>query len=179
MYLAQSKKKQNTKSKTDNPRFINGFTVLELLIVIMTMFLVFTVGMANLRGFQRRRVLEGAVVQVKSHLRLAQEMAISGAKPPACSALKLESITFQRDVTTPTIYHIRARCTDFVNPTINVPVATYDLDPEFAGINIGSTALVTFLTLGKGVLSDVNLSLSQPETGATQTVTITKGGEIR
>lgn len=175
MYSARIKNK-NAKHKSER-LLITGFTILELLIVVVTMVLVFSVGMANFRGFQRRRALEGAVIRVKSHLRLAQEMATSGAKPSACAALKLDSITFQRDVTTSTIYHIRARCTDGAT-TINSPISTYNLDPEFNGINITDTTLVTFLTLGRGVVGSPIITLSQPSTGASIPITISSGGEI-
>jgi prepilin-type N-terminal cleavage/methylation domain-containing protein len=156
-----------------------GYTLIELLIAVMIMFLVFGLGMANLRGYQRQRVLEGAVAQVKGHLRLAQQMAQSGVKPAGCGALKLESITFQRDTGDNTTYHIRAVCTDHVNPLTTVPVQTYNLDPNFPGVNITNTTPVAFLALGKGVAGNVTITLSQSTTGQSRNIVITRGGEIR
>lgn len=156
-----------------------GFTLIELLIVILTMFLIFTVGMANYRDFQRRKALEGAVSRVKSHLRLAQEMAMSGAKPADCitSNLTLLNITFQLDSTT--TYSIHGLCTDGVTPALYQHFgADYDLLPEYPEIEITGPSTVVFNVLGKGVVSNATLRLTQTSTSAITDIVITKGGEI-
>ena len=162
MYSARSSKKSQLTS--GKRFFISGFTVLELLIAIVTMSLLFTVGMAGFRGFQRRRVLEGAAVRVKSHLRLAQEMTLSGFKPATCASMSLVSIIFMRDGADSTKYLIKAQCTDGVN-TNDYDVSAYSLAPEYSGVNINSTQQVLFLPLGKGVKDYREVNLFQTETG--------------
>lgn len=156
-----------------------GYTLIELLIAVMIMFLVFGLGMANLRGYQRQRVLEGAVTQVKGHLRLAQQMAQSGIKPTGCGALKLESITFRRDLTLTSTYHIRAVCTNHDDISTTVLVQTYNLQRNFPGVVITTADTVTFLALGKGVAGNVTVTLSQSTTGQSRQIVVTRGGEIR
>jgi type II secretory pathway pseudopilin PulG len=170
MYSAQGKKKYQNKLLTKS-----GFTLIELLVVIVTMFIVFSVGMANYRDFQRRKILEGAVNRVKSHLRLAQEMALSGTKPADCvtSNLALLNVTFQKDSTT--TYSIQGLCSDGVLHSYG---ATYSLEPDYIDIVITGPGSVVFNTLGRGVVSDVTFVLSQTSTGEFNNIKITKGGEI-
>jgi hypothetical protein len=146
------------------------------------MFIVFSVGMENYRDFQRRKTLEGAVNRVKSHLRLAQEMALSGTKPADCvtSNLALVNVTFQRDSTI--TYSIHGLCTDGINPPALYSYdASYSLEPDYTGIEITGPLLIEFNTLGRGVKTDVDLiyTLTQPTTGNLDNITVTKGGEIK
>ena len=59
----------------------SGFTLIELMVVMLIMSLLFGLGFANFRDFQRRQILEGAVRAVKGDLRYAQELALAGRKP--------------------------------------------------------------------------------------------------
>ncbi len=180
MYSARNKNIKLHKKFRLSRSAKRGFTLIELLIVIITMFLIFSVGMANYREFQRRKALEGAVTRVKSHLRLAQEMAMSGAKPADCisSNLTLLNITFRIDSTT--TYSIHGLCTDGVNPPALYQHlgASYNLLPEYPEIGITGPAMVVFNVLGKGVVSDATLRLTQTSTGTIKDIVITRGGEI-
>ena len=73
--------------RAGNFQLNNGFTLIELMTVIMTMALLFSLGYANYRDFQRRQVLEGAVREFKTDLRLAQQLALTGVKEAGCGVL--------------------------------------------------------------------------------------------
>jgi len=90
-----------------------GFTLLELLVVIMTMTLLFGLTYANFRDFQRRQYLESAERQVEADLRLAQQLALSGRKPDTtpdnvCESRVLHGYRFHR--TNVRTYDIEAYC---------------------------------------------------------------------
>ena len=65
----------------------NGYTLIEILVVITIMATLFGFGYANFRDFSRRQALQGAVKQVQGSLRKVQQSAISGVKPndPKCN----------------------------------------------------------------------------------------------
>ena len=63
-------------------RFCNnkGFTVVELLVVVGIIAVLTTIGVASYNNFNDRKVLESAVEELKSNLRLAQSKAINNEK---------------------------------------------------------------------------------------------------
>jgi hypothetical protein len=144
----------------------------------MTMFLVFTVGFANLRGFQRRKILDGAATRLRSHLRLAQEMALSGRKPPAvvCLTRKLESVRLRR--LNQFMYRIEGGCSNGASTTYQSmePSYDYDLRIDYPGITMAAFAPVTFRTLGRGVDTPITVTLTS--TAGTRSINITTGGQI-
>jgi len=178
MYVCQYKKKSHF---LNTPRLLKGFTLIELLIVIVTMFLVFTAGYANLRGYQRRKRLDAATVKVKSALRLAQEMALSGKKPPDAACINLNSIRFRSAGPS---YIIRAECFDSTGDLFladyNPEIRFNFLNSEFTGVTFPTTSVVAFQSLGRGVINAtppivITLILAGEDN---RTITVTSGGEI-
>ena len=170
--------RNNISLKFTSPtkKLFAGFTLIEFIVAIMIIFLVFTVGMANVRGFQRRKVLEGAAIRVVSHLRLAQQMAMSGAKPAGCADFQLLSVTFSVDTTN--TYTIIAQCSDGHDHSYQT--TSYSLLPDYSGIGFNvSPPDVVFNILGRGVVEDVTLTLTQDVTSESRNIIITQGGEIR
>ena len=157
------------------PFRLKGFTILELIIVIVITSLVFSVGVAGFRGFQRRSNLEGAVIRVKSHLRLAQQMALSGVRHADCITLgySMESIVFQIDSST--TYSIREICTDGTSTITSSPINSYILLPDYSGVGV-SGGPVVFKVLGGGVENLTTITLTQ--SGVSTVINITEGGEI-
>ena len=79
--------KKHGSSYKEKPPKPYGFTLIELMVVMLTMVLLFTLGYANYRQFQRRQILENYVRKVRGDLRLAQELALVGKKPAGCTTL--------------------------------------------------------------------------------------------
>ena len=73
---------------TRYPLPTQGFTIVELVVVIGTMAILFSLGYANNREFQRRQQLESVVREFKVDMRLAQQLALTGKKPAGCATLE-------------------------------------------------------------------------------------------
>lgn len=155
-----------------------GFTLIELMVVIMIMVLVFAVGFANYRGFQRRKVLEGAVEALKGDLRFTQQQALSSNKPAGCASTEsLNSYIFR--FVNSTSYEIVARCLPGPNDVTVKAASDTNISTKYPGVTINSFPDVVFNLLGRGVVSDVTITLSQPAVGNSETIDITEGGEIK
>lgn len=61
-------------------RFCPGFTLTELLVVTSIMGILFSLGMAQYMKFNRQQVLNQAVLELKTSLTNAQNMALAGRK---------------------------------------------------------------------------------------------------
>ncbi|MFC1727228.1 Tfp pilus assembly protein FimT/FimU [Patescibacteria group bacterium] len=64
----------------------SGFTLVEMLISISIMGLIFGVGLARYRDFDRRQIVRQAAQELKTNLRLVQKKAISGEKDCSINA---------------------------------------------------------------------------------------------
>ena len=96
MLIKISEKKENSNNLK------KGFTIVELVMVIVIMAILFSMGTISYRDYQRRQYLEGAATMVEADLRLAQEMALSGKKPQDppgndCLSNNLEGYAFRRE----------------------------------------------------------------------------------
>ena len=150
----------NSASKKNLNR--SGYTLIELLVVMMTMIILFSLGYANFRGFQRRQQLESVVRMVKADLRLAQANALSGKKPTSgnCSdaASNVLAYSFTKTSDTPTSYEIRAICPGLVNTIkpVTITGATMSAFSEIQfnilgrGTNISGGEIVITITSGEG-----------------------------
>lgn len=174
MYAARNKKKcQNITSK--KLLSLRGYTVIEILIVVIIMFILFGVGTAGYRGFQRRKELDGAANKIKADLRLAQEMAMSGIGKDKC-ALGETMVAVVFSVSSPA-YTINTGCSDGTNTNI-YPVSTYDLSTYYPNITVGSTGDVIFNILGRGVENDETVTVNHSQITDKRDVNVTTGGEI-
>jgi len=159
---------------------IYGFTLIELLVVIMTMTLLFSLGFANYREFQRRQYLESASRGVEADLRYAQVLALSGKKTSGCNIL--HGYMFRR--TSATQYRLESVCNNNqdCNMNVNFCVKTVNLP---AGVTLN--ALVCggcgnrfyFKSLARGISNSSNVVLTLVFSGSTKTTTVTPSGEIR
>lgn len=154
-------KSDNQKKKINNSsENLLGFTLLELLVVIMTMTLLFGLTYANFRDFQRRQYLESAERLVEGDLRLAQQLALSGRKPDTtpdniCESRVLHGYRFHR--TSVDTYDIEAFCP---GPGTNVYVIKSEELSALLQIHAGGIPgnTVTFKVVSGGI-ADSNATI--------------------
>ncbi len=161
-----------TPLSIDNQKLIySGFSFLELLIVMVTMSLLFSIGFANYRDYQQRQALINATRIVKGDLRFAQEQALAGIKPAGCGTLngyKLQD-SDAKD------YSIIANCDANVDYVVK-SLSLSDKSPTISFVPTFSN--VFFNVLGRGVKIPLTITLQDTKTLLTQQINITRGGEI-
>lgn len=168
----QSNKSLNTK----------GYTLVEILIVLVVMTILFGSGYAMYRNFSRRQELLGAAKEVQSDLRQAQQMAISGIKPDACGDNTLNGIYFKStydSTKSQYVYRIRAVCGCSGS---SCPLIKENYLPSSLTLASSSSSEVVFKVLGQGTnisSGSVVYTITQTSTGDTSTVTIDSGGTIK
>lgn len=169
-------RKTNLPPPISHPKFTYGFTLIELIVVMGIMALLFTLGYANYRGFQRSQQLETAVEDFKTDLRLAQQLANSGKKPSGCSTLAGYRVIRAGNDS----YEIAANCGG--NERCSTGPEYCVKEVELTGITIGSFpapgSRFMFLVLSQGVDRDASISFSLDSTGESKTVEVTTAGEI-
>jgi prepilin-type N-terminal cleavage/methylation domain-containing protein len=79
---------QNSYFKTSKLKHLNtpdlvkkGYTLIELIVVMMIMGIIFSLVTANYRDYSRRQLVVGAARQIKGDLRYTQQLALAGRKP--------------------------------------------------------------------------------------------------
>jgi len=175
-----------------------GFTLIELMVVVVTMAILFGLGVANYRSFAGRKTLEQAGVAVRNELKLAKEYALTGKKPspanPNCEPPNyLDGYVFVNAGVISGIqnYRIEADCSVGANVVVkpNAPFDVYGVTFSMASrasnctaasVNIAS---VRFETLGHGVDiasgSCVEITFAQAGTSNTYRLTIDSSGTIK
>lgn len=161
-----------------------GFTLIELVVVIMTMGLLFSFGYASYREFARRQQLESVVRTFKGDLRLAQQLALTGKKEAECNTL--EGYRVRRiEVSPPTppnqFYEIGAVCdgTETCSSTPSYCIKTVQIPQNITLSPFPAPGnRFTFLVLTKGVDRAATVTFTQSGTSYTKSVEITQGGEI-
>lgn len=161
--------------KPDNRHPTNrklGFTLIELLVVISIMSLLFATGFAAFREFSRRESLSAAADELRSNLRLTQQLALSGQKPVSCIILNGHKLIF----TSNTRYEIRAVCSNNANLSTG---RVFSLPGNI--IRSSGSTEITFKVIGQGTTLNGNFSatLRESASGRTAQVVVTKEGEIR
>jgi prepilin-type N-terminal cleavage/methylation domain-containing protein len=155
-----------------------GFTLVELLVVVVSMTILFSLGYANYRDFARRQILAGAVRTTKADIRLTQEFAFASRKPSSCGDTDtMIGYIFQR--VSASSYEIVASCSSGLFPSRRV-----DLSDKYGGVVIQPFSQILFKVLGQGTditsggSVDIVLELPTAGAGYTQTITVTSAGEI-
>jgi type II secretory pathway pseudopilin PulG len=167
------------KSKTLQPiseyngfQLNKGFSFVELLIVIVTMSLIFTVGFANYRTFQRRKAVEAFATQIKADLNLTREYALSGRKPASgCAALNGYMFTIDYLAGS---YSLSPRCDGYGFAPIKTVVWPSGVAMSTSlGYLFGGEGSINFKTLGTGT------EVVDSSGSGTLPVTITVGSTIQ
>lgn len=158
-----------------NKQKVNGYTLIELLIVLLITILLAGIGVIRYRDFQRRQAVKAATRTIITDLRTAQERALAGTKPAGCTTL--ESYIVRR--LSNTSYEIRARCqpgpTDIVTKTSD----QVSFSVKHPGITMNAWGDVIFKTRGYGVENAITITATQTGTTFSDSVDITRGGEIK
>lgn len=146
-----------------------GYTLIELLLVMVIIAIVFSFGTANYKNFQKRQALEAATRNVMGDLRLAQEFALAGKVDDPATCTNFEGYVFARaDPPTTNKYYIYKRCngtnTEYKSVTLQSGVTI-----AVRGRNGGHREF-TFMPLGKGL--DINFGSPRQSYGC---VGITQG----
>ena len=158
-----------------------GFTLIELLVAISIIGILFTIGMAQYRNFNRRQILLQASQDLKNNLRSAQSRALAGEKTASwCDDTGEYLRGYRLRFSSASNYLIESVCSDDTVLTIK----DFNLPSNVTGEN-GKTVL--FKALGQGVddeendlpgLEDPDVSFVITSGSDTKTITVTKLGEI-
>lgn len=174
-----SEKYYSSKSAKPAKSYLKGYTIIELVTVIMIMVLVFGLGIVRYRDFQRRQSLDAAARTLTTDLRFAQEKAMAGNKPAGfCDALSLDSYIVRR--ISNNSYRVVAKCMPGSVEVVVKDVSEIAFSTKHPGITITFVPQdIVFRVLGEGVEENVLITLILTNTTLIKTVTVTTGGEIK
>ncbi|KKQ98743.1 MAG: hypothetical protein UT24_C0001G0024 [Candidatus Woesebacteria bacterium GW2011_GWB1_39_12] len=161
---------QNLSKRTIDLQNFYGYTLIELLIVMMTMVLLFGLGFANYRGFQRRQSLEGVVRMVKADLRLAQANALSGKKPSSgnCSAVASNILYYSFAYVDSDTYAYGAVC----------PTESNIKQVDITGATMSAFSEIRFNVLGRGTNITGQTVITITSGAGSKDITVRSGGTI-
>jgi prepilin-type N-terminal cleavage/methylation domain-containing protein len=172
------------------PTYIQkGFTLVEILIGLVIISTLFVGGYTAYREFQRRQIVSTAASEIKTHLSLARQRALSGEKTSDCTT-SMDGYDFtlgtnfsSNSVSGATSYSYRPSCgltssLQYANSTttINLP----------SGVTVSSSGAsgavlpVKFKTIANGtsLAGDMTLTITQTSTNTSKTVIIRRSGAI-
>ncbi len=156
-----------------------GYTLIELVIVILIMSLLVGVGVAGYRDFSRRQDVQNAGRALIADLRIAQGAANSGEKPAGCNALN--GVVF--DVTSATSYTLCYACNvNYTNQRCSeLGFTMKQVTPQNGStLSVTGTHPILFRVLGRGTnLSAVTtVTIGSGSGAASRSVTVNPGGRI-
>ena len=151
----------------------NGYTLIEVIVVLAIMGIVFTMGFVNFQDYSRQQALQAVVKSLQTELKSAQGNAIAGKKPAACNGV-LDGYQFQR--TSPTTYQIAAYCSQNI-----VTLKTITLPADFT-LQAPTPNPIKFKTLGQGTNipagTTATVTVTQISSGKTRSVSIGENGNV-
>lgn len=157
-----------------------GFTLIELLIVTGIIGIILGIGIAQYVRFNRLQILDQATQNLKSNLRFAQNLALSGEKPSSCQEEGQEKVLdgyrvrFFSGGGSEDFYQIEPVCEGEAGEVIR----TFKLPQNIRFNPLPSPSQVLFKVLGQGTDLGSELTITLQGFGAQKTVTITKVGKI-
>jgi len=148
-----------------------GFTIIEVLVVILIMGLIMGVGAVSYRDFQRKQMVVAAKRTVLADVRAAAADVASGRKPDGCTGT-LTGYSFEVMALNPASYKINAVCDGGTALVKEVRIP---------GISFDSLPIVTFLPLSEGtdLSSPVTLTILSSSTSYTEKLEISPSGVIK
>ena len=129
-----------------------GFTLIELMIVVALIGSLFVATAVNYGKYNRKKIVEKEAQELITDLRHAQSKALAGEKPSGCGANYLEG--FKLKFTTSADYRIVGLC---AGAEINVKT---NLDLGDSVVKQSGPDEITFKLLGHGVTSAGTIRLS-------------------
>lgn len=126
-----------------------GYSLIELIIVVGTLLLIASFGVARYNEFNERQSVQQAADTFISNLRLIQAKALSGDKPAGCDTLVGYTVEFGLKN-----YTMYAECTDGI---IEATRVTVDLP---GNVNLSpSSGSVTYNAVGRGMSEDQTVEI--------------------
>ena len=143
---------------------VQGFTLIELLVVVSIMGILFAIGLATYNEFNRRQTLNQALSTLRNDLRQAQNKALAGEKPAACTS----SLNGYRVDFTANTYSLKAICpSEQEVKTINLP----------SNVNFSPVpTAILFKVLAQGVDGAQMITLTG--FGRSLAITVSSSGDI-
>ncbi|MCH7951465.1 prepilin-type N-terminal cleavage/methylation domain-containing protein [Patescibacteria group bacterium] len=132
---------QTSDSSVSGHSSDKGFTLLEILVVVVIFGLLLGGAVANYRRLNERKIVEGAAKQVEQALRDAQKRASAGVKPSSVECDDPETLNSYVITMSGTGYQIQANCSGG-SPS----PSSYTL-PQGTTIGSASAPTVTFNVL--------------------------------
>ncbi|OGM33068.1 hypothetical protein A2803_03040 [Candidatus Woesebacteria bacterium RIFCSPHIGHO2_01_FULL_44_21] len=158
-----------------------GFTLIEVLIVIVILGIIMAVGSVQFREFERRQAVVAAKRQVLADVRAAQADAASGRKPAGCTGTLMGYGFEVTGTASPASYRTFARCSQGVG-TADYNTKTTELTERIT-ITLPAVNPVIFKPIAEGTnlaaSSSVIINISSLGTATTESLEIRASGEIR
>lgn len=156
-----------------------GYTLVELLIVLVIMSALFVGGYTSYREFARRQALNSEQGLIKDALSVARQLALSGEKPSQCSSSStLNGYSFELSSRS---YAIRPSCTlsdgTAVTGVLTVRTGQMSSDIDMT-LNTGSTIFFKTLSGENDNVNDYVITIRKISTGDTQTISVSPQGVI-
>ena len=150
-----------------------GYSLVEIMIVIIIMSFLFVGGFTQYRDFSRRQMLSNAADELRSNLNLTRQLALSGEKEGVCPLL--ETLLAYKVTFTSTSYSITAVCS-----TTSPSARTVINLAETVRFTTNPTE-IKYNVLGKGVsiTGSSSIILNQTSTGNNFTLTVNTQGVVQ
>ncbi|KKR09834.1 MAG: hypothetical protein UT38_C0019G0002 [Microgenomates group bacterium GW2011_GWA2_39_19] len=150
-----------------------GYSLVEIMIVIIIMSFLFVGGFTQYRDFSRRQMLSNTADELRSNLNLARQLALSGEKEGVCPLL--ETLLAYKVTFTSTSYSITAVCS-----TTSPSARTVINLAETVRFTTNPTE-IKYNVLGKGVsiTGSSSIILNQTSTGNNFTLTVNTQGVVQ
>lgn len=143
-----------------------GFTLIEILIVIVIMGMFLTIGVARYRDFARRQEVAIAKRDIIADMREAQKNSISGNKPQGCTG-NLVGYAFEVTSSNPATYTITVLCTNLAGGA--------DLEFPVKEANLASTISITTPSTNPIIFRPFTLGTNIPSPNV-ETIDISSAG---
>lgn len=159
----------------------SGFTLVEILVVIVIMSIIMTLGSVQFREFSRRQVTASAKRQMLADIRSAQSDASSGRKPEGCTGSLLGYGFRVTGTTGPAAYEVFARCSQGTGPQDFTTISSRL--PDGISITLPSVNPIIFKPLAQGTnlsaATTVTINITSSLASITESLVIRATGEIR
>ena len=155
-----------------------GFTLIEVLIVIVVLGIIFGVGSVQFRGFARRQAVVSAKRQLLADIRSSQADAVSGRKPPGCSGT-LVGYGSRVTSSSPAAYQTFAVCdSEVVIKQVQIPDVAFSVN--FSSPPTPSGTLI-FLPLARGtnLSAGVRMRVDITNSSSSSSLVVEASGEIQ
>jgi prepilin-type N-terminal cleavage/methylation domain-containing protein len=151
-----------------------GFTIIEILVVMVILGVIMAVGSVRYRDFQRRQIVVSVKREMLGDVRSAQSDVSSGRKPDACTGTLL-GYEFEITSTNPGAYRINAVCSsgDILVKQVNLPPGVT------LSVSGSNTVLFKPLSHGTDLSAGSNVTITITNSVNTNTLVISASGEIR